>query len=96
MRIGTYNMISQIYGANNTKKSKNTNSTGYASFKDEVSFSSMGKDMQTAKNALVKTPDVRESLVDDIKSRMDQGTYSVDTDEFADKLLAVFAAKKAY
>ncbi len=96
MRIGTYNMINQIYGTNSAKKSKSANSTSYASFKDEVSFSSMGKDMQIAKNALASVPDVRESLVNDIKTRMDQGTYEVSTDDFADKLMSAFAAKKAY
>ncbi len=96
MRIGTYNMINQIYGANSTKKSKNVNSTSYASFKDEVSFSSMGKDMQIAKNALASVPDVRESLVNDIKTRMEQGTYEVSADDFADKLMSAFAAKNVY
>lgn len=96
MRIGTYNMINHIYGTNNSGKSKRANGTSHASFKDEVSFSSMGKDMQIAKNALAGVPDVRESLVDDIKSRMDAGTYEVSTDDFADKLLSAFAAKKTY
>ena len=61
MRIGTYNMISQIYG--------------------------MGKDMQTAKTALGNTPDVRESKIQDLKRRIDNGTYDVSVDDFAQKLL---------
>lgn len=96
MRIGTYNMISQIYGTNSAKKSKSANSTSYASFKDEVSFSSIGKDMQIAKNALAGVPDVRESLVSDIKSRIDNGTYEVSSDDFASKLMDAFAAKGTY
>lgn len=94
MRIGTYNMISQIYGSNNAKKSTTAKNTGSASFKDEVSFSSLGKDMQIAKNALAGVPNVRESLVSDIKSRMDNGTYEVSNEAFADKLMAAFAAKR--
>ena len=47
MRIGTYNMISQIYGNTGTKKTKTSGTTGSGSFLDQVSFSSMGKDMQT-------------------------------------------------
>ncbi len=95
MRIGTYNMISQIYGSNNAKKTSNTNSTSYASFKDEVSFSSMGKDMQVAKNALAGVSDVRESKVNDIKTRLNNGTYEVSSEDFADKLMSAFAAKAA-
>lgn len=96
MRIGTYNMVNQIYGTNGAKKSKNTNGTGYASFKDEVSFSSIGKDLQVAKNALHGVSDVRESKVNDIKSRMDNGTYEVSVDDFASKLMEAFASKKVY
>lgn len=96
MRIGTYNMINQIYGTNSTKKSKSANGTGYTSFKDEVSFSNMGKDMQIAKNALKGVPDVRESLVGDIKSRVDSGAYEVSSEDFASKLMGAYTAKGTY
>ncbi len=96
MRIGTYNMISQIYGNSNTKKSSATSGTGYASFKDEVSFSSMGKDMQIAKNALATTPDVRESKVNQIKAKMESGAYQVSGEDFATKLMDMFNAKKVF
>ena len=56
-------------------------------------FSSLGKDIQVAKNALISTPDVRESLVSDIKSRMDAGTYEVSNEDFAAKLVSAFASK---
>lgn len=93
MRIGTYNMISQIYGNNTAKKSNTTTSTGYASFKDEVSFSSMGKDMQIAKNALTTAPDVREALVNDVKARIQNGTYEVSNEDFAAKLMSAYAGR---
>ncbi len=93
MRIGTYNMISQIYGSSNTKKSSATNGTNYASFKDEVSFSSMGKDMQVAKNALASTSDVREARVSELKAKVQNGTYEVSNEDFAAKLMEKFAAK---
>lgn len=93
MRIGTYNMISQVYGSKNTKKLNNVNGTGYADFRDEVSFSAMGRDMQIAKNALGNAPDVRESLVNDIKSRIKDGTYNVSNEDFADKLLQAYASR---
>ena len=38
MRIGTYNMISQIYGNTGTKKTKTSGTTGSGSFLDQVSF----------------------------------------------------------
>lgn len=93
MRIGTYNMINQVYGTKNTKKTGNLNSTSYANFKDEVSFSSMGKDMQIAKAALADAPDVRENLVKDIKTRIADGTYEVSDEDFANKLLEAYGAR---
>lgn len=87
MRIGTYNMLSQIYGNTGTKKPKSTGTTSTGSFLDQVSFSSMGKDMQTAKTALGNTPDVRESKIQDLKRRIEDGTYDVSVDDFAQKLL---------
>lgn len=96
MRISSYNMISQLYGNNSTKKTKSASNTGAMSFMDEVSLSSAGKDMQTAKNALASVPDVREAKVRDLKNRMDNGTYDVDVDSFAQKLLDTFAANSSY
>lgn len=96
MRIGTYNMVSQIYGTKSSGKSKSSNGTSNASFKDEVSFSSTGKDMQVAKNALAGVSDVRESRVSEMKAKLADGTYEVSSDAFADKLISAFAAKKVY
>lgn len=93
MRIGTFNSMAQIYDTSNLKKSGYTNSTSHASFKDEISLSSIGKDMQVAKNALVGTPDVREDKISDIKSRMSNGTYKVSNEDFAEKLMSSFASK---
>lgn len=87
MRIGTYNMINQIYSTSNTKKSTTANSTGNTDFMDQVFLSSAGKDMQVAKNALAKTPDIREDKVNDIKARLANGTYSVNPEDFAKKLM---------
>ncbi len=96
MRIGSYNMISQIYGNTGTKKTKSSGASGAAGFTDQVMLSSTGKDMQTAKTALAAVSDVREAKINDIKSRMDAGTYDVDIDDFAQKLLDTYAARSRY
>jgi negative regulator of flagellin synthesis FlgM len=50
----------------------------------------MGKDYQTAKAAVEGTPDIREELTAPIKAKIQDGTYYVDNDTFADKLLEKF------
>ena len=85
MRIDAVNRVSQLYQANSTKKvAKQTRTEKY----DSVQISQMGKDFQVAKAAVASTPDVRTDLVNDIKTRMQNGTYDVSMEMLADKLLA--------
>lgn len=93
MRIGSMNQIAQVYGAQSVKKSYKTNSAYATSTTDQVSFSSIGKDMQIAKNALKSVPDVREDKVNDLRQRIANGTYEVSAESFADKLMAAFQEK---
>ena len=77
MRIDACNRVSQLYQANSTKKSVNSKKSGKS---DRV-------DVQVARAAVAKAPDVRENLVADIKQKMAAGTYQMDMDALADKLL---------
>ena len=85
MRIDAINRVSQLYQANSTKKVAKANNTQKY---DSVQISQMGKDYQVAKAAVAATPDVRTDLVNDIKSRLENGTYDVSMEMLADKLLA--------
>ena len=85
MRIDAINRVSQLYQANSTKKVAKAKSTEKY---DSVQISQMGKDYQVAKAAVAATPDVRTDLVNDIKTRMQNGTYDVSMEMLADKLLA--------
>jgi len=56
MRIGAYAQIQQLY---NTKKPNQVQKKPAANFADQVQISSLGKDIQTAKQAIANTPDIR-------------------------------------
>ncbi len=89
MRIEAYNQMQQIYSAgkvNKTVKSEKTAQT------DAFQLSKAGKDLQSAKAAASQAPDIRHELVDSIKERIQNGTYEVSVDDFADKLLESFGA----
>ncbi|MBO4946104.1 MAG: flagellar biosynthesis anti-sigma factor FlgM [Lachnospiraceae bacterium] len=90
MRIDAYNQISQIYGVGKSKKTGHTGNIGSIGTMDQVSFSSIGKDMQIAKTALAKTPDVRKEKVDAIKTAIQNGTYEVSNESFAEKLVSAY------
>ncbi len=85
MRIEAMSQISQVYQANGTfKKVEGTKGPQ----RDSVQISDFGRDLQVAKEAVAKTPDVREDKVAEIKSAIAAGTYNVPMSALADKLLA--------
>ncbi|MBO4845365.1 MAG: flagellar biosynthesis anti-sigma factor FlgM [Clostridiales bacterium] len=88
MRIDAFAQIQSMYNLGN--KNKQVKSETTKSFSDQLQISSIGKDLRTAKQAVASTSDVREDLVADIKSKIDAGTYSVDSDSLAEKLFANF------
>lgn len=84
MRIDALNKVSQLYKANNVK---NVTKAKGNSFSDMLEISQVGKDYQVAKHAVAQTPDIRDNLVEDIKQRMEAGTYDVTGEEVADKVV---------
>lgn len=85
MRIEAYTQVQQLYQSQKTRKTQTA--AGSARTADRVQISSMGKDFQIAKSAIAGTPDIREELTAPIKAKIQSGTYSVDNETFADKLL---------
>lgn len=90
MRIEAYNQIQQIYKPAQTKKTSSVSKTG--SFADNLQISSIGKDIQTAKQAVASAPDVREEITAPLKASIAAGTYNVSSESFADKLLEKYQA----
>lgn len=90
MRIEAYNQIAQLYNVNKPTQTSKTSRPGMGS--DQVQISSLGRDMQVAKKAAAETSDIREDRVAELKSRIDSGTYSVDTKDFASMLLSKYNA----
>ncbi len=87
MRIDAYNQINQIYKISEKVTVKQV---GKASQSDKLEISQFAKDYQVAKKALASVPDVRQDKVDDVKKRMENGTYNVSNEDFAEKLLESF------
>lgn len=84
MRIDAFNKISELYKASSVKPASKVKS---ASFRDTLEISQAGKDYQIAKQAVARTPDVRETTVNEIKQRMEAGTYNITIQDVADKLV---------
>lgn len=87
MRIEAYSQVQQLYQA---KKVRSTQQVGNVARTDQVQISSIGKDIQIAKAALAGSSDVRENLTAPIKAKIQNGTYEVSKEQFADKLMKKF------
>ena len=84
MRIEAYTQVQQLY---KTKKPAKTQIAKNTSFSDRLQISNIGRDMQIAKSAVAGSGDIREDVTAPIKARMQAGTYEVNAESFADKLL---------
>ena len=84
MRIEAYNQVQQLYKAQKVNKAQ---PAAKAYPVDQLQISSRGRDFQIAKAAVQASPDIREELTAPIKERVQNGTYSVETSSFAEKLL---------
>ena len=87
MRIEAYTQVQQLYQTQKTSRPKSVEKKG---FSDQLQISSMGKDIQSAKAAVKNAPDIRTDVVAPIKEQIQNGTYEVDVNSFADKLFAKY------
>lgn len=84
MRIDSVNQVEQIY--RRASKKNNIQSTTKKS-SDSIQISNLGRDLQVAKKAVSEADDIRWDKVNDIKKRMQSGTYNVSCEEIADKMV---------
>ena len=84
MRIEAYTQVQQLYNANKTVK---TTKAQNVSVSDKIQISSIGKDFQAAKAAVDASGDIREELIAPLKAGIENGTYYVSGESFAEKLL---------
>ncbi len=72
-------------------KATSTQDTGKtqreSSTNDNVSLSSTARNLAQIESELKSLPEVDQARVDEIKARIDNGSYSVDADSLAQKLL---------
>ncbi len=55
--------------------------------RDRVSLSPQARELLKAQRVLAAIPDVREDKVEEIKARIADGTYRIDSDQIAAKMI---------
>ncbi len=84
MRIEAYTQVQQLY---NTKKTAKAPAASNPGASDKIQISSIGRDIQVAKAAVDASSDIREELVAPLRAGIENGTYQVSGESFAEKLL---------
>ncbi len=84
--------LNQTFKVNAPTNKVRTNATAAVAYtsatsSDDLEVSDLGRDLNVARKAAKETPNVRQSLVDDIKARFKAGKYEVDTNAIAQKIL---------
>jgi negative regulator of flagellin synthesis FlgM len=60
---------------------------GVAAPEEKVNLSTKAKDVQAIKNALAGVPEIREEKVQELKNRIEAGTYNVSGEKIAAKIV---------
>ncbi|MCE5284090.1 MAG: flagellar biosynthesis anti-sigma factor FlgM [Deltaproteobacteria bacterium] len=89
---GTSAQVIQQYQKSDPAKSEGDKSvtsgtSGMSVTTEKVDLSTKAKDIQRIKQILDQTPDVREAKVQELKNQIDNGTYTVNLDKIADKMV---------
>lgn len=61
--------------------------SGIGAPEERVSLSDRAKDIQQARQAVSELPEIRTETVQDLKARIDAGTYHVDGEKVAEKMV---------
>jgi len=88
---GTRNPISEViqqYQANGQTRPESDKQAGVSAAQGEkVNLSAEGKDIQQARKVIDNLPDVRTEKVEDLRNKIEQGTYHVSGDKIAEKMI---------
>ncbi len=90
MRVESISQVASLYNTTKTTAKQSVNGASYG--RDFLSISQTGQDYQIAKQAVAEASDIREDKVSQLKKQVSSNNYSVDTGDFADKLLAQYNA----
>lgn len=88
MRIEAYTQVHELYNSSKVQKGQSVSRKGRT---DQLSLSTMGLDYQTAKASVASAQDIRYDVCDSLKKSINDGTYEVSKESFAEKLISKYA-----
>lgn len=89
--INQKNLLQNVGQAHSTQSAEQNQKPGEVGAKaasgDRVEFSARSREMQKIYEALQTTPDIRSEKVAEIKKRIEEGQYRVDSETLAEKII---------
>ena len=86
-RIKGKTVQNRIKSGDKTSKSTSLGGTSSTAGTEQIAISSKAKDIQKATEAVNAAPDIRIEKVDRIKEQIANGSYSVSSEQVAEKIL---------
>lgn len=83
----TAQMIQQYQKNDAMRQESDKAVVGVAAPEEKVDLSTKARDVQSIKNALAGIPDIREEKVQELRNRIDAGTYNVSGEKIAGKIV---------
>ncbi|WP_099190236.1 flagellar biosynthesis anti-sigma factor FlgM [Tepidibacter mesophilus] len=85
MKINGISNIHKVMNAYKTNKTQNVNKVSLT--EDKIEISQKGKDYKFAMDALKNVEEIRQNKVNDIKIRIENGTYTIDKHKLAKSMI---------
>ncbi|GMQ58058.1 hypothetical protein AN1V17_24530 [Vallitalea sediminicola] len=92
MRVNGIKNVNNAYKVNQTDRISKI--AKVKNEKDSLAISDVAKELQIAKKAVKNAPDIRQDKVNDIKKRIQSGSYNVSAREVADKIVDRYFDKR--
>jgi negative regulator of flagellin synthesis FlgM len=80
--------VQQYQKINKVQSDSSQKVGGNAAPEEKVNLSAKARDIQQLRDAVNRLPDVREDKVRELKEQVDKGTYTVDGQKVAEKMVS--------
>ncbi|MEN6317582.1 MAG: flagellar biosynthesis anti-sigma factor FlgM [Syntrophaceae bacterium] len=80
--------LQQYQKINKVQSDSNQRVGGNAAPEEKVNLSAMARDIQQLRDAVNQLPDVREDKIRELKEQVDKGTYAVNGQKIAEKMVS--------
>ena len=80
-------VLDRLDSTERSSRTRQDSSTAVSGGQDQIQLSSRAREMQSVRDAIANSPDVRQSVVDKLRDEIGSGRYRIDGTRVADGML---------